>query len=206
MSKEKTRFAFYTLSHPIDGFYDIRHFGKGSLALAMLFLFLGSVSYSLNRQYASFIVNDANPLTLNILIDLLSIFSIFFLFCIGNWSITTMMEGEGRFSDIVVSTAYAIMPVILIFLPATLFSHFIAADEEAFYYMMIGLAVGWMLLLLFLGNMTVHNYSFSKALATIVLTIIAMLIILFLLMLLFSLMQQIYSFFSSLYTEIIFRR
>ncbi|HJA90376.1 MAG TPA: DUF1282 family protein [Candidatus Jeotgalibaca merdavium] len=206
MSKEKTRFAFYTLSHPIDGFYDIRHFGKGSLALAMLFLFLGSVSYSLNRQYASFIVNDANPLTLNSLIDLLSIFSIFFLFCIGNWSITTLMEGEGRFSDIVVSTAYAIMPVILIFLPATLFSHFIAADEEAFYYMMIGLAVGWMLLLLFLGNMTVHNYSFSKALATIVLTIIAMLIILFLLMLLFSLMQQIYSFFSSLYTEIIFRR
>ena len=206
MSKEKTRFAFYTLSHPIDGFYDIRHFGKGSLALAMLFLFLGSVSYSLNRQYANFIVNDANPLTLNSLIDLLSIFSIFFLFCIGNWSITTLMEGEGRFSDIVVSTAYAIMPVILIFLPATLFSHFIAADEEAFYYMMIGLAVGWMLLLLFLGNMTVHNYSFSKALATIVLTIIAMLIILFLLMLLFSLMQQIYSFFSSLYTEIIFRR
>lgn len=206
MSKEKTRFAFYTLSHPIDGFYDIRHFGKGSLALAMLFLFLGSVSYSLNRQYASFIVNDANPLTLNSLIDLLSIFSIFFLFCIGNWSITTLMEGEGRFSDIVVSTAYAIMPVILIFLPATLFSHFIAADEEAFYYMMIGLAVGWMLLLLFLGNMTVHNYSFSKTLATIVLTIIAMLIILFLLMLLFSLMQQIYSFFSSLYTEIIFRR
>lgn len=206
MSKEKTRFAFYTLSHPIDGFYDIRHFGKGSLALAMLFLFLGSVSYSLNRQYASFIVNDANPLTLNSLIDLLSIFSIFFLFCIGNWSITTLMEGEGRFWDIVVSTAYAIMPVILIFLPATLFSHFIAADEEAFYYMMIGLAVGWMLLLLFLGNMTVHNYSFSKALATIVLTIIAMLIILFLLMLLFSLMQQIYSFFSSLYTEIIFRR
>lgn len=205
MFKEKAKFAFYTLSHPFDGFYEIRHFGKGSSILAFLFLFLGSVSYSLNRQYASFIVNDTNPLNINSVIDLLAILFIFLLFCIGNWSITTLMEGEGRFEDIIVSTGYSILPIILLFLPATLFSHFIAADEEAFYFLLIGVAIAWTLLLIFIGNMTVHNYTLSKAFVTILFTIVAMLIILFLFLLLFSLMQQIYSFFKSLYTEIIFR-
>lgn len=205
MFKEKTKHAFYTLTHPFDGFYEIRNFSKGSIHVALLILLLASISFSLNRQYASFVVNDTNPLDINSLIDLLAIGLIFLLFCVGNWSITTLMEGEGRFSDIFISTAYSILPIVLLFVPATIFSHFVAADEEAFYYLFIALAVVWMIILVFIGNMTIHNYSFSKALATMLITIIAMLIILFLIVLLFSLVQQIYSFLRSFYTEIIFR-
>lgn len=205
MSKAKLKHAFYSLSHPFDGFYEVRHDGKGSLLLALMFVFFASFSYSLNRQYASFIVNDTNPLDVNSLIDLVSIFAIFFLFCAGNWSITTLMEGEGRFKDIVTATGYSVIPIILFFLPATFLSHLIAANEEAFYFLLIGLAVAWALLLIFMSNMTIHNYTLTKALATMLFTGIAMLIILFLLFLLFSLMQQIYGFFNSLYMEIIFR-
>lgn len=205
MSRDKIKYAFYTLSHPVDGFYEIRHDEKGSIRLAFLFLFLASFSYSLNRQYASFVVNDTNPLDVNSLIDLVAIFALFFLFCVGNWSITTLMEGEGRFKDIVTATGYSIVPVILAFIPATIFSHLIAANEEAFYFLIIGISVIWAFLLIFVSNMTIHNYTLSKALATMLFTGIAMLIILFLLFLLFSLMQQIYEFFNSLYMEIIFR-
>lgn len=205
MSKDKLKYAFYTLSHPIDGFYEIRHFGKGSILLALVFVLLASFSYSLNRQYASFIVNDTNPLDVNSVTDLFAIFSIFLLFCLGNWSITTLMEGEGRFQDILIATGYSIVPIILSFLPATFLSHVIAANEEAFYFLIIGLSVVWALILIFLSNMTVHNYTLTKALATMVLTVVSMLIILFLLFLLFSLLQQIYGFFNSLYMEIIFR-
>lgn len=205
MSNTKLKYALYTLSHPFDGFYEIRHFDKGSTWWALVFLFLASLSYSLNRQYASFIVNDTNPLNINSLVDLAAIVFIFLLFCAGNWSITTLMDGEGRFGDIVTATGYSIIPVILLFLPATALSHFIAANEEAFYFLIIGLAVAWSLMLIFISNMTIHNYSFSKALTTIVLTIVSMLIILFLVILLFSLMQQIYAFFNSLYMELIFR-
>lgn len=205
MSKAKIKYAFYTLSHPIDGFYEIRHFEKGSLLLALLLVIAASLSYSLNRQYASFIVNDTNPLDVNSLIDLFAVLSLFLLFCAGNWSITTLMEGEGRFRDILIATGYSITPVILIFFPATLLSHLIAANEEAFYFLLIGFSVVWSLLLIFVSNMTIHNYTLLKAVATMLCTAISMLIILFLLFLLFSLMQQIYGFFNSLYMEIIFR-
>ena len=40
MFKEKVKYAFYTLGHPSDGFYEIRHRGRGSVGLSILFVFL----------------------------------------------------------------------------------------------------------------------------------------------------------------------
>jgi hypothetical protein len=51
----------------------------------------------------------------------------------------------------------------------------------------------------------VHQYSFSKTLGSIIMTLIAMLLILFLAILLLSLFQQVYVFGYSIYTEIAYR-
>ena len=48
-SKEKWQQLFYTVSHPSDGFYWIRHGEKGSVAIAILMVVLFglcSVSYT----------------------------------------------------------------------------------------------------------------------------------------------------------------
>lgn len=52
MLKEKVKYAFYTITHPSNGFYEIRHRQKGSVPLAILFVFLFAVCFSANRQYA----------------------------------------------------------------------------------------------------------------------------------------------------------
>jgi hypothetical protein len=35
-SKEKWKFLFYTVSHPADGYYEIRHRNRGSVPIAIL--------------------------------------------------------------------------------------------------------------------------------------------------------------------------
>lgn len=35
MFKKKVKYAFYTLGHPSDGFYEIRHRGRGSVGLSI---------------------------------------------------------------------------------------------------------------------------------------------------------------------------
>ena len=55
MFKKKVKYAFYTLGHPSDGFYEIRHRGRGSVGLSILFVFLFAVCFSANRQYAGFV-------------------------------------------------------------------------------------------------------------------------------------------------------
>ena len=204
-SKEKLKYVFYTIVHPVDGFYEIRHRGRGSVPLAVLFVFLFALCFSANRQYAGFIVNSLNPMSINSFMEILSVFVLFFLFCVGNWSITCLMDGEGRLKDIVTVTGYAMLPMILTFIPAIILSRFVAADEEAFYYLLMGAGIVWFVLLVVSGIMTVHNYTVGKTVFTMVLTFAAMLIIIFLMILMYSLLGQVVSFMGSMYNELMLR-
>lgn len=204
-SKEKFKYPFYVLTHPIDGYYEIRHRDRGSVPIALLIVLLFAFSYVINQLTASFIVSDVNPREVNSLSVCFGIFLIFILFCIANWSITCLMEGEGRLKDIVIAIGYALVPCVLTYIPATIVSQFVAENEVAFYNMIISIGVAYAVILALMGIMTVHNYTLGKTLITVFLTFVAMLIIIFLIMLFYSLIQQLVMFISSIYTELIFR-
>ncbi len=201
---ERLQYALYTMVHPGDGFYEIRHRGKGSVPLAFAFVILFSISFSINKRYANFIVNSYNTLETNSLLDLVAILAFFVLFCVSNWSITCLMEGEGRMRDIVTSVGYSTLPLLFALIPMTLFSYAIAADEEAFYYVVLGAAILWFVLLVLVGIMTIHNFTLGKTLITLFLTFVAMIIIIFICVLLVTILQQLFLFFKSIYMELIF--
>lgn len=202
--KGRLSYAVYTMLHPGDGFYEIRHRGKGSIPLAFVFVVLFSVSFSVNKRYANFIVNPNNTMWTNSLTDLIAVLLFFLLFCVANWSITCLMEGEGRLKDILTVTGYSTLPMVAAFIPMTLLSYVIAADEEAFYYVFLAFSVVWFAVLLLKGIMTVHNFSLGKTLATLFLTFVAMVIIIFVVVLLSTILQQLYLFFKSIYIELMF--
>jgi hypothetical protein len=204
-TKEKFRYPFYVLSHPMDGFYEIRHRDKGSVPIAILIVILCSITYTLDRIWAGFVVNDVNPRTVDLLSELQGIIVIFFLFCIANWSVTCLMNGEGRFKDIVTAVGYSLLPMILCQIPAIIISRFVAQDEEAFYYLIVVIGTAWTVIMMMVGIMTVHNYSLGKTLFTLFLTMISILIILFIYMMLTTLLDQVYMFFYSIYLELLFR-
>lgn len=205
MLKEKLKYIFYTMKHPADGFYEIRHRGQGSVFLAILTVFIFSICYSGNRQYAGFVVNYVNPMNVNSILELVSIFMLFFLFCVGNWSITCLMNGEGRLKDIVTVTGYAMMPMVITYIPAIILSQFVVADEEAFYYILMAAGILWFVVMVLIGIMTIHNYTLGKTLITMLLTFVAMFIIIFIALLLFSLIGQVIAFVESIYNEVLLR-
>ncbi len=204
-SKEKWEFLFYTVSHPADGYYEIRHRERGSVPIAILLIILFSFSFSINRATANFIVNDVDPLDVDALTELFSVLLLYGLFCVGNWSITCLMEGEGRLKDIGIAIGYAMIPMIVCFNLGTVISQFVAQNEEAFYYMVVGIGIGYGLFMMLIGIMQVHNYTLGKTLVIILLTFIAMFIIIFIVLLFMDLINQVYSFFYSIYQELIFR-
>ena len=204
-SMDKWKYAFYTVSHPVDGYYEIRHRERGSVAIAVLLVMLFSFSFSINRIAASFIVNDVDPLDVNAHTELVSVLLLYLLFCVGNWSITCLMEGEGRLKDISIAIGYAMIPMIVCYNLATIVSQFVAQNEEAFYYMILGIGIAYGLFMMLVGIMEVHKYTLGKTLVTIFLTFIAMFIIIFIVLLFADLINQVYSFFYSIYQELIFR-
>lgn len=204
-SKEKWRYLLYTMNHPMDGFYWIRHRDYGSVPIAILLVIGFSLCFSLNRISANFIVNDVEPTTVDSLEELSGILLLYALLCVANWSITCLMNGEGRMKDIAIAIGYGCAPLIPAFLLATAMSHFITEEEAAFYTMVMGLGIAYGVILVLIGIMQVHNYTLSKTLQTLLLTFVAVLIIIFVALLLADLIGQVINFIRSLYIEIIFR-
>lgn len=204
-SKEKWRYLLYTMNHPMDGFYWIRHRDYGSVPIAIVLVILFSLCFSLNRICANFIVNDIEPTTVDSLEELSGILLLYALLCVANWSITCLMNGEGRMKDIATAIGYGCAPLIPAFLLATAMSHFITEEEAAFYTMILGLGIAYGAILVLIGIMQVHNYTLSKTLQTLLLTFVAVLIIIFVALLLADLIGQVINFIRSLYIEIIFR-
>lgn len=205
MKHDWIKFPFHIIFHPYDGFWDLKYENKGRLRVAMTILLLMVVATSLMNQFAGFLVNFNDPRYLNTLYDLMYTVLPFILFCVANWSVTTLMEGEGKFREIVIATAYALLPMILINLSLTFISRFMTNEETAFYWMLNTFGAIWFLYLLFVGNMTIHQYTAAKAVITLILTVIAMGIIVFLGALALTISMDIYWFVYEIYRELIFR-
>ena len=137
LSKEKWQYVFYTMSHPMDGFYWIRHAEKGSVPIAIFLVMLFSISFTVNRLLASFVVNDLDPRGVDSLNELFGILIFFLLICVSNWSITCLMNGEGRMKDISIAIGYSTLPITSVLFVATILSQVVADDEQAFYTLLL---------------------------------------------------------------------
>lgn len=204
-SKEKWKHMLYTVSHPMDGYYWIRHGEKGSVPLAILLVVIFSGCFTANRLLAGFVVNDMDPRGVDSFWELVSVLAFYLLLCVSNWSITCLMEGEGRLKDIAVAVGYGTVPITAVIAAATVISQAIADTETAFYVIILGAGIAYGIIMILVGIMQVHNYTLGKTLITLFLTFAAMLIILFILLLLSNMMNMVFTFLGSIYTEIIFR-
>ena len=92
---QSLRYSLYLIFHPFDGFWDLKHEKKGNLRTALLIVAMVSVTFILRRQLTGFILNEVKLRELNIIVEILSISLPFFLWCVANWCVTTLMDGEG---------------------------------------------------------------------------------------------------------------
>lgn len=196
------RYAFHVISHPFDGFWDLKHEKRGSMPAALTLLALAVATYMLGRQFTAFLFNPFHKSELSVVADLMTVLLLFALWCVSNWCLTSLMDGEGSFYDIVVATAYALTPYILINLPLIAVSYGFSLSESAFFTFFQALAFLWSGGLLVLGTMVTHQYSMLKTLGTTVLILAGMAIIVFLGLLFFSVIQQAISFITIIVKEI----
>ena len=127
------------------------------------------------------------------------------LFCIVNWGITTLFEGEGSMKYIIMSTCYALLPIALIQIPLITLSNVLTLEEASIYYTVSITFWVYTAILLLIGNMTVHNFSFKKTILMAVTTLLGMAIIVFILFLFINLWYEIVAWIAQLVKEVKFR-
>lgn len=202
---QSLKYAFYLIFHPFNGFWDLKNERRGRIESAVIIFVTLMVTYILKRQISGFLFNYNDLTKLNIFNEAMKVVIPVVLWCISNWCITTLVYGEGSFKDIVITTAYAVVPLIIVNIPLILLSNIIIKEEGTFYYFFSALAIVWTAFLIFIGIMTVHQYTPRESLLVIIATIFSMSVIIFITLLFFNLIQQLVTFSYTVYKEILFR-
>ena len=205
MDLTQKQWVKYAVTHPFEGFEDMRWKKSGSLKIAMfiiVLLFFGQIAYG--RLYGAqfFISYDK---TFNIIPYIVRSFVLFGAWTVGNWAVCTLLDGEGTLKNICIYSAYSLVPFMTQAYINVLLSHILIREEQIFMQLITLAGTLWSVIMLCSAVRAVHQYTLGKTLLAILLTIAAMAVMLCLLVLVLSLLQQIWLFICTIYTELTYR-
>ncbi len=204
--KEEMLYPFHLIFHPFDGFWDLKHEKRGSVRSAFLILVITIAAFCYQSVGQGYIFNPTAASGGGSLIMVaISVLMPLFLWCIANWCLTTLFEGEGSFKDIFVASCYALTPLPLLTIPSVLLSNVLTFNEGQIITLLASISFIWMGALIFVGMMVTHDYSMFKSILTSIGTIVGAVFIMFLAVLFSSLIAKMVSFVSSIIVEINYR-
>lgn len=199
------KYSLYVITHPVDGFWDLTHEKRGSLAAANTIVLLTILARLMSLQFTSFVFMQVYWENINIFLYIASILFPLALFCVGNWGLTTLFDGKGRLYQIYMGVAYALTPYPLIQFPLILLSNVVTEDEGAFYSVMLSVSLIWCAGLIIFAMIQIHEFTVSKTLLFMIASLFAMAVMVFILLLFFSMISQGVAYFVSIVKEIMYR-
>lgn len=199
------KFPLYVLTHPIDGFYEMKQESRGLLRVAVFYFFLHSVLGILEFAYTGFIFNMINPNTFRMFRSILVASAPFLIFAVANWSITSLMDGKGKFKEIFMVVGYAFFPSVIIRIAGLFLSNYFTLEEAFFYQGSITFGFILTFFMVFMGIRSIHEYTVLRAVSTMMLTFVSMSVIIFLGLLSVSLLQQLLVFVETIIKEFTLR-
>ena len=179
---------------------------QGSLAITAVIVFFLFVAQVFNARFGGFAYNmRAYSDIFNVVPILVQSIVYYITWVVANWSFCTLLDGEGNMRRIAIYSAYALVPYIVCSIISTTITYFVTLDESIWVTAVSQIGLWWSVVLMVMGMKACHQYTFTKTIVCILLTIIGMLLILCLLVLIMSLFQQVWLFFLTIYTEIMYR-
>ena len=191
----------YLAFHPFKGFWELKHEG-GSLPAAVILLVLLVLSSVAKGFYSGYLFNQNNGARFDAVKSVLVTVFLFVLWCVANWCLTCLFDGEGNLRDIIKATAYALSPLILFQILAIPASHIFILREAAFYSLIGDAGYFWTGALLLISVLVTHQYRLLKGLLMIVCIILGMCVLAYIALLFFNLIGQMWGFLEVLTREL----
>jgi hypothetical protein len=202
---ETLRYALYVIVHPFDGFWDLTHEKRGSLAAANIITALLVVTEVLTLTGTDHQFIRIQMENFSVILVAMRVLVPMLLWTLSNWGLTTLMDGKGRLPEVYMATAYAFTPYIIINLVMILVSHIMTAQEVSIYAFFVNLAIIWSVLLVLAAMMMIHDYSAARAIGSSLLSVVGMAFMVFVFLIFFSLITDAVAYFISLYNELVYR-
>ena len=198
---EELVFVFHLVFHPFDGFWDLKHEKRGSVRGGLTILVITIVAFfyqSIGRGY----IFDPQDNYSTIFVQVLAVGVPVILWCLGNWCLTTLFDGEGSLKDIFIATTYSLAPLAPMVILSTILTNVLTATEGSMVNLIVTIGYVWVAFLLFFGMLVTHDYALGKNVLITICTIVAMAVIMFVAILFSSLVIKMVTFIIAIITEI----
>ena len=196
-------YIFKFLKHPLDAFYEVKKHNKVSFITGLFLYILLFVELVLAEVFTGFIFNPIDVETISVSSIFTSSILVILLFVICHYLIASIVQGNGTFKDVFVSTICSFTPVI-VFLPiVVLVSNFLTLNESFIYQFGTLVIWGWSFILLFFMIKEIQELEVGETIANILLTVVTMILFVAFGFLLYALADQIISFVYDVIMEVI---
>ncbi|WP_309123516.1 YIP1 family protein [Paenibacillus sp.] len=203
--KEELLYALHLIVHPFDGFWDLKHERRGSFRAAVTIVALVMAVDVWRTMVGGYVLFPTDWRVIELHDTALRVLIPFVLWVCANWGLTTLMDGEGSLKDIFIASAYALTPIVLIQVPAALFSNVLTLQEVQFVNVLSTIAYAWAFALIFVGVMVTNDYAPFKNFYTSAVSVVGMGFVAFLVVLFINILQKMQTFFATIVDEITFR-
>lgn len=200
------RYPGYVMTRPFKAFADLKYEGAGSFGFCVFLLLFRAVLAILSYGKTGFLLNGNDPQQINTILIVLAAVVPYILFSVSNWSSTTLMNGSGKLKEIFMVLMYAQLPFLLMDVLSLFLSNVVTLEEVPLLLMLQSFSVVYSVVLGFIGLVSIHEFSFSRGVASVVVSVVAAMIILFILLLLTSLAGEFIHFLRTVVQEIMLNR
>lgn len=194
------------LRNPFDFYQEIQEPRRVRWIDAVIVIALAFIARMLSIFVTGYAFETREAYQISYLQELIWLVVPWLTWCIANWGVSAIMDGEGKFKDVFVGSAFALVPYVVLIVPVTLLTNLLALDENSIYSFLVNVAIYWSAWLLLVKVKIVHDFEPWKVIWITALSIIGIAIIWFIGILLFGLMNQLVNFLIEIVQELNFRR
>jgi hypothetical protein len=196
-------FPLALVFHPVEAFRILKEGRDEVSALPAVVMIALAVSARVSFVYlVHFPLAQLDPRDANLWAEVLKIVIPLLTWVTASYGLTSILDGEMLFREVLTASAYCLVPYALLTLPLGLLSHLLSQREALLYGALQAGVYGWVALLLFTSVMTMNDYSARKTTIVCVLSLVGMFLVLALALILYTLTSQFFGFIGSVVAEV----
>ncbi|MBR4073085.1 MAG: YIP1 family protein [Clostridia bacterium] len=198
--------ALLILFHPIDAFDIIKRERVKFRPIPVIVLYVLAVA--VNYLYifmVHFPLSSKKPVDANIALEFAMIFVPLLTWTVASYLITSIINGESKFTELVTGYAWCLVPYIILTPALGVLSNILSFEQAGAYFLFKYVSLLWVLILIFVALKYMNDYTILQTAGVAFLSILMMIVIWAVILLLASLTLQFLSFFGDVYTEIIYK-
>ncbi|WP_438348052.1 YIP1 family protein [Paenibacillus sp. FA6] len=198
-------YVFQFIKNPFDGFYGIKEEKRTSIGSATCLYAIFFLEYIFSLYYTGFIFNQVEPSNLILLQEIAKVFAPFGLWVIANYLVSTINEGEGKFSEVYIGTIYSMAPYLLFSPIIVIVSNVLTYNDMFLFSFSNTIIIVWCTILMFMMVKEIHDFTVKETIRNILTTLFGMLMLSLVLFIVYVLLDQVYDFVYSVIRELMVR-